>query len=81
MKTAESWVDIETGNVFFHAQEDSVSDEDWIELVKQIQLDAYRAGMTQAAEICKSRETESDLTVEAHWCKQAILTARDKKTL
>lgn len=76
MKTAEEWVDIETGSIFFHAIEDSISDEEWVELIKQIQLDAWKQGMSDAEQIVKSGDS---ITIDEH-C-EAILTSRDNTTL
>lgn len=65
MKTAEEWC-IEEIIIC----PDFEKDED---LIKQIQLDAYKQGMTDAAEICEKGQWEASM-------QQAILTARDKKT-
>lgn len=50
-------------------------------IVKQIQLDAYKAGMIEAAEICKSHTNNACETGFASQfdCQQAILSARDRK--
>ena len=49
--------------------------------IKHIQLDAYKAGMTAAAEIVSIRRTVGELPMssshENTLCKLAILTARD----
>lgn len=86
MKTAEEWVDLETGHVYFHAREDAVSDEAWIELVKLIQLDAYKAGMTKAACIVLEKsvgfnQVDNNKIAELlDDLDNTILTVRDNKT-
>lgn len=63
MKTAEDWIN---------------QDEEWdynmIEQIKQIQLDAYKAGMSEAANIAMTGQ-RSETSVA-----QDILAARDNKT-
>ena len=49
-------------------------------LVKQIQLDAHKAGMTESAEICIKYKDHGDLHPPI-FTRGAILHARDNKTL
>lgn len=42
--------------------------------LKRIQLDAFKAGMTEAAKIVNEQ-------VSHRFCEEAILTARDNKTI
>lgn len=44
----------------------------WIAAIEAVQLDAFKTGMTEAAEIARPHMSQGDL-------KQAILSARDKK--
>lgn len=52
------------------------------ERIKQIQLNAYRAGMTEAVKIMENSELETDDGYKAYkQMKESILSERDRKTL
>lgn len=63
LKSAEEWL-----------QDETIIGSTWIMFIKQIQLNAYKAGMTEAVEIVV---TCPELRFGD--IKQAILAARDKK--
>jgi hypothetical protein len=65
MKTAEEWINSDTYLQRYHEA-----------LIKRIQLDAIRHGMTLAAEICLRSDSENS----KFDCAGLILNARDKKT-
>ncbi len=67
MKTAEEWHD----NLYKsrHGQMELITTDE----IKQIQLDAYKHGMTEAAEIVDFDALPTSIY-------KAILTARDNKT-
>lgn len=67
MKIAEEWAKFQHAS-FGH--QEFLSKGDWKHVVEQIQLDSYKAGMSEAAEIAKYNSP----------AEQAILTARDNKT-
>lgn len=70
MKTAEDWCERQI-------KDPEANAVDW---VKQIQLDAYKAGMTEAAEMLV-KESQYKLTpdsLKTLWSKR-ILSARDNK--
>jgi len=48
----------------------------WINLIREIQLDAYHAGMTEAAEIVMQNVPSGEKEIY----RDVILIARDKKT-
>lgn len=52
-------------------------------LVEKLELDAFKAGMTEAAEICDARATVTFLVIKSEALQDAsiaILAARDNKT-
>lgn len=65
MKTAEDW------NKFWIGDEANPQSS-LVNLIKAIQLDAYKAGMTEAAEIVSQHPHTATI-------QGAILSARDKK--
>lgn len=70
MKTAEEWDEA------WQLEPDTEYRQTHVNFIKQIQLDAYKAGMTKAAEIAHNMtayEKQSPVSV-------AILTARDNTT-
>jgi hypothetical protein len=48
-------------------------------IIKEAQLDAFKAGMTRAAETCKKQNSNTDYGygLGCSQCEQAILTERD----
>ena len=88
MKTAEEWAN-ETGETVmldcFAGDRNAQPGEPTIKLIKQIQLDAFKAGEMFAAEIASKVETnnvESDLMCKMHLgdCPSAILTDANNRT-
>lgn len=82
MKTAEEWFNIlqvePLGAVSFNEKQD----KEYFDLIKQIQLDAYRAGMTEAAEIANYSANGFEgehYKAAAFQVEESILSARDKK--
>lgn len=74
MKTVEEWL-----KSWDRANVDEIDVESHLKILRQIQLDAYKAGMTEAVEIL--RNGSSYLTpgsIKLHWI-QTIESARDKK--
>jgi len=51
--------------------------DNWIAAIQSVQLNAYRAGMTEAAEICRNPQ----LTLAGEKICDNILSARDRKDL
>ena len=85
MKTAEEWA------LEFLSTETQIDKFEGIlkpEFIKQIQLDAYKAGMTEAAEICERTLVElgdhtaplQGVSPDSKTMVKSILTARDSKT-
>ena len=72
MKTAEEW------SREYNPTVDNSYSERFIAVVKQIQLDAFCAGLTEAAEIARSKEGVHKLSGIV--ISNEILTARDNKT-
>ena len=77
-----NWSEYKSWNCQINASDSIQIDE---RLYKQIQLDAYKQGMTDAAEIvgntiCKNYPECGSMVCDIqHIKKQAILTARDNK--
>lgn len=68
MKTAEEWDKLDEFR--------DIYTEDLLPIIKQIQLDAYKAGMSEATEI--TLLTSNNLTHDE--IASLILSARDNKT-
>lgn len=75
MKTAEEV--IASHPLFFNA---CWTKESLKQIIKTIQLDAYKAGMTEAAVIAKQNEVPTTAARTLYPAYEAILTARDNKT-
>jgi len=78
MKTAEEWSNElhYVGSMSSVIAERSMFENN-LQLIKQIQFDAFKSGMTEAARICDVIDV--DFTTDRGY-SQAILSARDKKT-
>lgn len=75
LKSAEEWYE-------WLQQQPSVTNELRLAWIEQIQLNAFKAGMTEAAEICKSSRHNTKPEVTHYTCMvDKILSARDKKVL
>lgn len=75
MKTAEEWFNELVARPKYQSDCNAIISQGTI---MQIQLDAWRQGMTDAAEI-SNRELTIGWQDKQHWSVQAILTARDNK--
>lgn len=79
MKTAEEWAN----ELFADKHPHAMWEENIINFVKLVQLDAYKAGMTEAAEICEQQCSKTIFFSRAsalNFTHRAILHARDNKT-
>lgn len=77
MKSVEEWL-----KSWNKANVDKIDVEQHLKILRQIQLDAYKAGMSEAAEIVAGFPTTNSTTSQGERdlvMKQAILSARDKK--
>lgn len=83
MKTAEEWAN-ETGETVmsdcFAGDRNALPGDPTISLIRKIQLDAYKAGMTEAAEIAEKYVRGERPFAASVSISRAILQARDNKT-
>lgn len=87
MKTAQEWTDKANLEIQFLIRENppnSEITEREIDFYKQIQLDAWKQGMSDAAEIANiTMQGRSSMVNQTEWLHEIfknILTARDNKT-
>lgn len=80
MKSANTWV-AEMGNRL-ERQNVTTNPSLLRHIIHQIQLEAYKEGMTDAADIVLKQADKFDSPIPTAFCAQAIIEARDaKKTL
>ena len=90
MKTAEEWIDEPRDNRCYKAMsmrnylsthESEHDDDEIIEWLKQIQLDAMKEGMRRAATVCVREAIKHDMNwAGSRNCATAILTTAEQLT-